>query len=118
MASLRHGSLSSLTPSPIQRSEAPERPADVRMVAKAMGRNGARSCERALLVVPRWMVRTRRFDCAAARYLNITLIAPQLTFFATVVPQSTPQAPMRPQSGLYSGAHGEPLCSVKGDTWL
>ena len=48
MASLRHGSLSSLTPSPIQRSEAPERPADVRMVAKAMGRNGAHSCERAL----------------------------------------------------------------------
>jgi len=45
MTSLRHSSLSSLTPSPIQRSEAPARLADMRVVAKAMESNGAHSCE-------------------------------------------------------------------------
>ena len=45
MASLRHSSLSSLSQSLIQRSEAPARLANMRMVAKAMGSNGVHSCE-------------------------------------------------------------------------
>ena len=45
MASLRHSSLLSLTQPPIRRSEAPPRLADMRMVAKATGSNGAHSCE-------------------------------------------------------------------------
>ncbi len=45
-------------------------------------------------------------------YLNIDLMAPHEDVSTGVDPQPTPQAPIKPHSGLFSSAHGELLWSM------